>query len=86
MIRSRREALKTMLTKLDDAFLDIIDRIKSQPSSRKEKGVNTLAWGFLAESYCNHSIPSIIIHTSRLHNDASVTKAVTKATYSGNVS
>jgi hypothetical protein len=38
-----------MPTKLDDAFLDTIRRIKSQPQARKEQGMNTLAWFFLAE-------------------------------------
>jgi hypothetical protein len=38
-----------MSTKLDDAFLDTIRRIESQPQSKKEQGMNTLAWIFLAE-------------------------------------
>jgi hypothetical protein len=38
-----------MPTKLDDAFLDTIRRIESQSLSRKEQGMNTLAWVFLAE-------------------------------------
>ncbi|CCX04360.1 Similar to hypothetical protein AOR_1_934164 [Aspergillus oryzae RIB40]; acc. no. XP_001819039 [Pyronema omphalodes CBS 100304] len=48
-MRSRWEALKTVPTKLDDAFLDTIRRIESHPLSIKEQGMNTLSWVFLAE-------------------------------------
>ncbi|KAI5782194.1 hypothetical protein FPQ18DRAFT_311305 [Pyronema domesticum] len=58
-IRSRREALKTMPTKLDDAFLDTIRRIESQPPSRKEQGMigaQITARPFRMATFYGHSL------------------------------
>ncbi|KAI5816001.1 hypothetical protein BZA77DRAFT_264682, partial [Pyronema omphalodes] len=47
--RARREALRTMPKKLDEAFQNMLSRIEKQPASKGRQGMDTLKWIFLAE-------------------------------------
>jgi hypothetical protein len=48
-LRARRKALKTMPKKLYDAFQTTSYRIENQSEARKQQGLDTLKWVFLAE-------------------------------------
>lgn len=48
-IRARREALNTLPQGLNNALLATISRIKNQSESKKQLGLDTLKWVFLAE-------------------------------------